>query len=120
MQLVHGWYALTIGRDVVGCSRRSANAVGPSTRRKHMNAIQPANDVFQLLEQVKQLQAQLAQANKPRKLTLKVSEKGAVSVYGMGKFPVTLYAGQWERLLGAQEEITSFIEANRALLAVKV
>jgi hypothetical protein len=56
----------------------------------------------------------------PRKLTLKVSDKGALSVYGLGRFPVTLYRGQWERLLGAQAEITAFIEANAATLTVKV
>lgn len=65
------------------------------------------------------LQAKLALANKPRKMTLKVSVKGAISCYGMGKFPVTLYAGQWERLLEASDEIKAFIEANQALLAVK-
>ena len=68
---------------------------------------------------IAELQAKLAKANAPRKLTLKVSEKGAVSVYGMGKWPVTLYAGQWTRLIGAADEITAFIEANKALLAVK-
>lgn len=65
------------------------------------------------------LKAKLAVANKPRRLSLKVSEKGAVSLYGMGKFPVTLYSGQWERVIAAAEEITAFIEANRAQLAVK-
>lgn len=75
--------------------------------------------IEQANEMIARLQAQLAVANKPRKLTLKVSVKGAVSLYGMGKFPVTLYAGQWERLLGSAEEITSFIEANRSLMAVK-
>lgn len=65
------------------------------------------------------LQAKLAIANKPRKLSLKVSEKGAVSVYGMGKFPVTLYSQQWERLLASQDEIKAFMEANRSVLAVK-
>lgn len=65
------------------------------------------------------LKAKLAVANKPRKLSLKVSEKGAVSLYGMGKFPVTLYAGQWERVISAADEITAFMEANRALLATK-
>ena len=65
------------------------------------------------------LKAKLALANKPRKLTLKVSEKGAVSVYGMGKFPVTLYSQAWERLLDHADEIKSFIEANRAVLSVK-
>lgn len=54
-----------------------------------------------------------------RKLSLKVSEKGAVSCYGLGRFPVTLYAGQWERLLSEVEAIKSFIQANAALLSVK-
>ena len=58
------------------------------------------------------------QAN-PRKLSMKVSDKGALSVYGLGRFPVTLYRGQWERLIGAQAEITAFIEANAATLTVK-
>ncbi len=63
--------------------------------------------------------ALLAGFQKQRKLTIKVSEKGAVSVYGMGKWPVTLYAGQWERLLENAQEIRDYIEANRGLLAVK-
>lgn len=73
----------------------------------------------ELIARLEAVQAQLAIANKPRKLTLKVSDKGAVSVYGMGRFPVTLYRGQWERLLSAGDEITRFIEANQAMLATK-
>ena len=52
-------------------------------------------------------------------MTMKVSEKGAVSVYGQGKWPVTLYRSQWERLLAAKDEILAFIEANADSLAVK-
>ena len=44
---------------------------------------------------------------------------GALSLYGLGQFPVTLYRGQWERLLAAAPAIHAFIEANAALLAVK-
>lgn len=54
-----------------------------------------------------------------RKLTLKVSEKGAVCLYGLGRFPVTLYKTQWERLLGEVEHISAFLKANEALLSVK-
>ncbi|MCU1232062.1 MAG: hypothetical protein JWP63_29 [Candidatus Solibacter sp.] len=43
---------------------------------------------------------------------LKVSEKGALSVYGMGRFPVTLYREQWEKLLAMSDQIREFIEAN--------
>jgi hypothetical protein len=52
-------------------------------------------------------------------LRLKVSEKGAVSVYGMGKFPVTLYKEQWLRLLDIADEIRAFIAANNAQLKAK-
>lgn len=53
------------------------------------------------------------------KLAMKVSEKGALSVYGMGRFPVTLYKEQWLRLLTMAEEIKAFIEANDASLKSK-
>lgn len=53
------------------------------------------------------------------RLTLKVSQKGAVSLYGLGRFPVTLYKEQWTRLLEASEEIRAFIRENEAKLKVK-
>ena len=53
------------------------------------------------------------------KLAMKVSEKGALSVYGMGRFPVTLYKEQWLRLLSMAEEIKVFIEANQDSLKTK-
>jgi hypothetical protein len=53
------------------------------------------------------------------KLAMKVSEKGALSVYGMGRFPVTLYKEQWLRLLTMADEIKAFIEANEASLKSK-
>lgn len=55
----------------------------------------------------------------PKRMTMKVSDKGALSVYGLGRFPVTLYRGQWERLLGAKDDIEAFIAANAATLSVK-
>ena len=53
------------------------------------------------------------------KLSMKVSEKGALSVYGMGRFPVTLYKEQWLRLLAMSDDIKSFIEANNDRLKTK-
>ena len=50
---------------------------------------------------------------------LKVSEKGAVSVYGMGRFPVTLYKEQWLKLFNMADEIRAFIAANDAQLKAK-
>ena len=53
------------------------------------------------------------------KLSMKVSEKGALSVYGMGRFPVTLYKEQWLRLLAIADDIKAFIEANNESLKTK-
>jgi hypothetical protein len=50
---------------------------------------------------------------------LKVSEKGGVSVYGLGRFPVTLYKEQWEKLLGMADQIRQFISQNDHLLKKK-
>ena len=52
-------------------------------------------------------------------IRMKVSEKGAVSIYGMGRFPVTLYKEQWLRLLDMSEDIRAFIAANEPHLKAK-
>jgi hypothetical protein len=59
--------------------------------------------------------------NKPARgtLSMKVSEKGGLSVYGLGRFPITLYREQWVKLLGISEEIKQFIEENADRLKVK-
>ena len=54
-----------------------------------------------------------------KKLGLKVSEKGALSLYGLGRFPITLYRGQWEKIFAMVEDIKAFIKANEATLTVK-
>jgi len=53
------------------------------------------------------------------KVTMKVGAKGGVSVYGMGRFPTTLYPEQWIRLLANAEAILEFIEANKGSLTWK-
>jgi hypothetical protein len=52
-------------------------------------------------------------------VSMKVSEKGAVSVYGLGRFPVTLYQEQWTKLLALSDEIKTFIEENKSKLKAK-
>lgn len=52
-------------------------------------------------------------------ISFKVSEKGGLSVYGLGRFPVTLYVGQWERLLGKVEDLKAFITENASTLSRK-
>ena len=53
------------------------------------------------------------------RLAMKVSEKGALSIYGMGRFPVTLYKEQWLRLLSMADDIKAFIAANEQNLKAK-
>ena len=52
-------------------------------------------------------------------LRMKVSEKGALSIYGMGRFPVTLYKEQWLKLLNMAEDIRAFLAANDSQLKAK-
>jgi hypothetical protein len=52
-------------------------------------------------------------------IRIKVSEKGGVSIYGMGRFPVTLYKEQWLKLLDMSDDIRAFITANEAQLKTK-
>ena len=66
-----------------------------------------------------ELQKQVEEANKPRALTLKASEKGGLSLYGLGRFPVTLYKEQWIRLLDHAATIRKFITDNDSKLKTK-
>ena len=52
-------------------------------------------------------------------ISMKVSEKGGLSIYGMGRFPITLYKEQWLKLLDMSDAIRAFIAANEATLKVK-
>jgi hypothetical protein len=61
----------------------------------------------------------VADAPKRGQLYCKVSEKGAISVYGLQRMPVTLYVEQWERLLGYADELKSFMKANNDKLKRK-
>lgn len=52
-----------------------------------------------------------------RKLTMKVSKAGAMSIYGFGRWPVTLYKAQWLAVMDMAEDIAQFLEANDSLLS---
>ena len=52
-------------------------------------------------------------------VSMKVSEKGGLSVYGLGRFPITLYKEQWARLLDMADDIRAFLKANDAQLKTK-
>jgi len=70
-----------------------------------------------------ELKARLAELEKGTKRTgsmdFRVGEKGGVSVYGLGRFPVTLYYEQWIRLLDASEKLREFLEENKSKLKLK-
>lgn len=53
------------------------------------------------------------------RISFRVSSKGGVSVYGLGRFPVTLYKEQWSRLLDTHDELRAFLKANDAHLKTK-
>jgi hypothetical protein len=75
----------------------------------------------ELKAEIERLRAENQALKKPARgqMSLKVSEKGALSVYGLGRFPVTLYREQWEKLLGMADEIRSFILENDGALKKK-
>ena len=72
-------------------------------------------------DELERLRAENAElrARAGRGVYLKVSEKGGVSLYGLGRFPVTLYQEQWLKVLDMSDEIRSFIEQHRAELKAK-
>jgi len=78
----------------------------------------PEQKLARLEAENKQLREQM-ESRKSGQLRLKVSEKGGLSVYGLGRFPVTLYKEQWIRLLDYAEEIKKFLKENDALLKAK-
>jgi len=81
-----------------------------------------AQELLERLNVVEAENANLKAQAKLNGLKMKVSQKGAVSVYGMGRFPVTLYAAQWERIdqeLIQSGEMANFIENNRGSLTFK-
>ncbi len=71
------------------------------------------------LERLKAENEALKKSKRPGSLSMKVSEKGALSVYGMGRFPVTLYKEQWLKLLGIADDIKKFIEDHDSELKAK-
>jgi len=75
----------------------------------------------QMKEELERLRAENEALKKrsEKGLSLKVSQKGGVSVYGLGRFPVTLYKEQWEKLLDMSDDILAFIQENESQLKTK-
>lgn len=75
-------------------------------------------DVNTELERLRAENARL-KGQRGRGVTMKISEKGGLSVYGLGRFPVTLYKEQWQKLLEAADDIRAFLKDNDAQLKTK-
>jgi hypothetical protein len=83
-----------------------------------------ADETAQLKAELAEVKKELANANAKKNraegaLTLKVSQKGCVSVYGMGRFPQSLYKSQWKRLAKEMDNIMEFIKVNEDILPEK-
>jgi hypothetical protein len=80
---------------------------------------QPTRD--ELLARIAEMEAAVAAAKKQKAGTIefRVGAKGGVSVYGLGRFPVTLYYEQWLRLLDSGEGLRSFLDTNKSTLKMK-
>jgi hypothetical protein len=88
-------------------------------KRYSIRGVQMADeDLKAELERLKAENERL-KSQRGRSVSLKVSEKGGVSVYGLGRFPVTLYKEQWTKLLAMTDEIRAFIKEHDAELKAK-
>ena len=73
----------------------------------------------ELKAKLAELEKQVAGNKRTGSMEFRVSEKGAVSVYGLGRFPVTLYYEQWTRLLDRADDLRTFLEENKSRLKLK-
>ena len=76
-------------------------------------------DTAELEAEITRLRARLQNQKQPARLTLKVSEKGGASLYGIGRFPLTLYKEQWARVLDHADAIRAFLAEHDPALKAK-
>jgi hypothetical protein len=73
----------------------------------------------ELLARIAELEKKAGGSKRSGALEFRVGEKGGVSVYGLGRFPVTLYYEQWNRLLNVADDLRAFLEENKSRLKLK-
>jgi hypothetical protein len=81
--------------------------------------VDPLAEIRAELARLKAENESLKASKSTEGLGIKVSEKGAISVYGLGRFPVTLYREQWVKLFAKRDDIEAFAKANETKLSVK-
>jgi hypothetical protein len=92
----------------------------PQTQTQTQTKAPTTSELLAMIDALSKQNAALqASMPKPRELTMKVSEKGCLAVYGLGRFPVTLYWSQWQRLLASADKVSAFGKANESLFKTK-
>ena len=94
---------------------RCYSGLSPSNLREE-NVSDPTKE--ELMARIAELEKQVG-GKKTGRTEFRVSEKGGVSVYGLGRFPVTLYYEQWQRLLAEADNLRAFLEENKGKLKLK-
>lgn len=112
-----GHNGATIGADY-GCSAGMVLAIAEAKTMTQVTSQEAFEDMAREVALLKAENARLL-ANKSTVNGIKLSSKGGVSVYGLGRFPVTLYQSQWLSLLAKADEIKAFMVANASQLASK-
>ena len=113
----NGHAAVVVGQSLAANPVKAAPAVH---ERVYVAPKAPVGETAE--QELARLRAEneaLKQTKTANKLGFKVSDKGAVSVYGLGKWPVTLYGEQWDRLIESVPALKAFIAANRSKLSTK-
>jgi hypothetical protein len=90
---------------------------GPTTSSFEVFMSEPSYE--ELKARLADLEKQVDSKKRSGTMEFRVSEKGGVSVYGLGRFPVTLYYEQWTRLLDATDNLRQFLEENKSKLKLK-
>jgi hypothetical protein len=88
-------------------------------KKQNENAPEDKSELAAMKEELAALKALLRRKEAAKGKAIRVSQKGAVSVYGFGRFPVTLYASQWKGIFALREDIEGFIEEHAAELPEK-
>ena len=114
----NGYPTFSNVRQVTIDGKQSRSEVGTdSTHPSEELMAEPSYE--ELKAKLAQLEKEVETKKRSGDLIFKVGEKGGVSVYGLGRFPVTLYYEQWNRLLGAANDIKQFMEENKSKLKLK-
>ena len=106
---------LTIRQRIITARAVLFWAVTDSNLREE-NVSDPTKE--ELMARIAELEKQVG-TKKTGRMEFRVSEKGGVSVYGLGRFPVTLYYEQWQRLLAEADNLRAFLEENKGKLKLK-